>query len=96
MDELEHRLTAVEKLAGSNRHRLDEVEKRQDNLENLVSTVSTLANELGHVKGDVAEIKGNVQRLIEKPGRRWDAVVDKLIGLILAALVGFGLGQIGL
>ena len=41
--EIEHRLTAVEKLAGSNGHRLDDVEKRQADLGDLVSTVKVLA-----------------------------------------------------
>ena len=41
--ECEHRLTEVEERAKLNSHRLDEVEKRQDDLDELVSTVKVLA-----------------------------------------------------
>ena len=38
-NEIEHRLTEVEERSKSNTYRLAEVEKRQDNLDDLVSTV---------------------------------------------------------
>ena len=40
---IEHRLTEVEARAKSNTKRLDEVEKRQDDLDDLVTTVKVLA-----------------------------------------------------
>lgn len=40
---IEHRLTEVEARAKSNTKRLDEVEKRQDDLDGLVTTVKVLA-----------------------------------------------------
>ena len=85
--ELEHRLTANEKLAGSNRHRLDAVEERQGNLEKLVSAVDVLANRQETVETDVKEIKADVKVLTEKPGKRWDGIVDKLIWAVLAAVL---------
>ena len=51
--EMEHRVTAVEKLAGSNRHRLEDVEKRQDNLDELVKSVALFAQEQEYIKEDV-------------------------------------------
>lgn len=94
--ELEHRLTANEKLAGSNRHRLDAVEERQGNLEKLVSAVDVLANRQETVETDVKEIKADVKVLTEKPGKRWDGIVDKLIWAVLAAVLGFVLARIGI
>ena len=94
--ELEHRLTAAEKLAGSNRHRLDAVEERQGNLEKLVSAVDVLANRQETVETDVKEIKADVKVLTEKPGKRWDGIVDKLIWAVLAAVLGFVLARIGI
>ena len=62
MDELqiEHRVTAVEKLAGSNRHRLEDIEKRQDNLDELVASVAVFAKEQEHIQADVKEIKAQL------------------------------------
>lgn len=96
--DLEHekRLTEVEERAKSNSHRLDEVEKRQDNLDDLVSTVKILAVREENVETDVKEIKNDVKSLTNKSGQRWDRLVDKIILTIAAAIVGFILAQIGL
>ena len=94
--ELERRLTGATSEIKELWARLKRLESQQENINELVSTVATLANEMGHVKGDVEEIKGNVQSLLDQPGKRWNAIVDKLIWAVLAALVGFGLAQVGL
>ena len=92
----EHRLTEVEELAKSNSRRLDEVEKRQDDLDELVSTVKVLAVREENVETDVKEIKSDVKSLTNKPAQRWDRMVEKVIWAVVAAVVGFMLAQIGL
>ena len=92
----EHRLTEVEERAKSNSHRLDEVEKRQDDLDELVSTVKVLAVREENVETDVKEIKSDVKSLTNKPAQRWDRMVEKVIWTVVAAVVGFMLAQIGL
>lgn len=94
--ELEHRLTTVEKLAGSNRHRLDAVEERQSNLDKLVASVEVLATRQETVETDVKEIKSDVKALNEKPAKRWDSIVDKVVWALLAAGIGFILAQVGI
>ena len=91
MDELqmEHRVTAVEKLAGSNRHRLDDIEKRQDNLDELVKSVALFAQEQEYIKEDVKEIKADVKALTDKPAKRWDSLVDKLLLVAAGAFLGW-------
>lgn len=93
--EIEHRLTAVEDRTASNTHRLDEMEKRQDNLDDLVTTVKVLAVREEAVENDVKEIKSDVKSLTEKPGKRWDGLVDKIILTTAAAVVGFFLAHFG-
>ena len=92
----EHRLTEVEEWVKSNSHRLDEVEKRQDDLDELVSTVKVLAVREENVETDVKEIKSDVKSLTNKPAQRWDRMVEKVIWAVVAAVVGFMLAQIGL
>lgn len=94
--EHERRLTDVEARSHSNTKRLDELETRQGNLEELTSTVSVLATNQTHMEGDVKEIKADVKSLAAKPGKRWDEMVDKIIWAVLAAVVAFLLGRIGL
>lgn len=98
MDEknIEHRLTEVEERSKSNTHRLDELEKRQDNLEELTGTVKVLAVREENVEADVKEIKSDVKILTNKPAQRWDSLVDKIIWAVAAALIGFVLAKIGL
>lgn len=94
--EFEHRLTEVEERSKSNTHRLDEMERRQDNLDDLVTTVKVLADREERVEDDVKEIKNDVKSIKDKPGKRWDAIVDKIVWAVLAAIVAFVLGRIGL
>lgn len=94
--EIEHRLTEVESRSKSNTHRLDEMEKRQDDLDELVSTVKVLADREVRVENDVKEIKDDVKSIKQKPIKRWDSIVDKIILTIVAAIIGFLLAQLGL
>ena len=93
--EHERRLTEVENRSKSNAHRLDDVERRQDSLDELVGTVKVLANREETVENDVKEIKGDVKTLTNKPAKRWDSLVDKIILTIAAAIVGFILAKFG-
>ena len=92
----EHRLTEVEERAKTNSHRIDELSKKQDALNELVSTVKVLAIKEAQVESDVKEIKSDVKILTDKPGKRWDGLVDKIILTIAAAVIGFILAKIGL
>lgn len=96
--DLEHekRLTEVETRSKSNAHRLEEVEKRQDNLDKLVATVEVLAVKESNVENDVKEIKSDVKSLTNKSGQRWDGLVDKIILTLAAAVVGFLLSKLGM
>ena len=87
--EMEHRVTAMEKLAGSNRHRLEDIEKRQDNLDELVKTVALFAQEQEYIKEDVKEIKADVKALTDKPAKRWESLVDKLLLVAAGAFLGW-------
>ena len=92
----ERRLTEVESRSKSNMKRLDDMERRQDDLEALATSVSALAARDERVESDFKEIKADVKTLASKPGKRWDAIVDKLVWAVLAAMVAFILGRVGL
>ena len=94
--ENEHRLTSVEERAASNTRRIEDLEKRQDNLDDLVSTVKVLATREENVENNVKEIKADVKKLTDKPGKKWDSLSEKVILTVAAAIIGFILAQIGL
>lgn len=85
----EKRLTAVEDRAKSNTHRLEDVEKRQDNLDELVASVAVFAKEQEHIQQDVQEIKADVKALTDKPGKRWEGLVDKVLLVLAGAFVAW-------
>ncbi len=93
---IEHRLTEVEERVKSNTKSINELEKRQDDLDELVSTVKVLAVREENVESDVKEIKSDVKSLTNKPAKRWDDFVEKVIWLVAAAIIGFALAHIGL
>ena len=94
--EHERRLTEVEERCKSNSHRIDEVEKRQDNLDKLVTTVNVLATKEENIENTVDEVRSDVKTLLGKPAKRWDSLVEKIIMTIAAAIIGFIIARIGL
>lgn len=86
--EIEQRLTAAEERTKSNTHRLDDVEKRQDNLDAIVSAVAVMQKDIDYTKGDIQEIKTDVKTIMDKPGQNWDAAVKAIIAGIIGIVLG--------
>lgn len=95
--DLEHekRITEIESRAKSNTRRIDEMEKRQDDLDELVGTVKALAVKEERVESDVREIKNDVKSLANKPGQRWEGFVDKAIFTVVGTIIGYMLLKLG-
>ncbi len=93
---IEHRLTEVEDRSKSNQRRIEYLEQRQDNLEELTATVKGLAIKEENIEKTVDEIKGDVKNLTGKPGKRWDSLVEKVIAAIVLAFVGYMIAKLGL
>lgn len=79
-----------------NEERIENLETEQSALRELATSVATLATKLGVMEGNVKEIKTDVKNLSGKSGKRWDAMVDKIAWAVMAAVVAFVLGRIGL
>lgn len=85
-----------EQRSKSNAHRIDKLEEQQKQLSDLVSAVAVLAERQNQIGDDVNSIKREIKVLAEKPAKRWDGVVDKIISAIIAAIMGYALARIGL
>lgn len=90
------KLAETEARSKSNTKRIDELEKRQANLETLASSVQVMANEMEHVKKDVVEIKDGIKTIAEKPAKNWNKVVDIILSVIVTALITYILTGVGL
>lgn len=94
MDDVNVKIAELEARGKSNSHRLDNVEARQAEISELVTAMSVVKNEQSHIKSDVVEIKEDVKKLTDKPGKRWDGIVDKLIWLIISGAAGYLAAQL--
>lgn len=88
--------TTVEQRSKSNSHRIDQLEKQQENLEKLISAVAVIADKQTRLEADVGDIKKDIKTLTEKPGKRWENLIDKIVSILVAALMGYALARIGL
>ena len=89
----EHQL--IFDLAKSNKRRIDNLEEEQKELRNLTNAVSQMVVEQKNMRDDLAEMKNDVKQIREKPGKRWDGVVDKVIFTIVGASVAYLLAKGG-
>ena len=92
----ERRLTEVEERSKSNSHRLEAVEKKQNEFGDLVSSIKELAVREQNVENDVKEIKSDVKNLSGKSGKRWDSLADKIITTVATAIAVYFLAKFGL
>lgn len=85
--EIATKLTEVDQRGKANAHRIEDLEKRQGNLDSLVTSVAVIATRQTTMENDVTEIKGDVKSLTCKPGQRWDTLVEQVIWLVVAVVV---------
>lgn len=83
--EISVRLTENDERLHACRKRLEVVERRQDALDKLITAVEVLAVRQESVEDTVREIRTAVQSLTEKPGKRWEALIDRALYLLVGA-----------
>lgn len=76
--------------------RVEAMEKRQKDMEDLIASVAVLAQRMGTVERNISEVTVNVRALMEKPGKRWDGVVEKALLVVVGAVVAWLLSRIGI
>ena len=99
----EHRLTAVEDRSKSNTKRIDKLELESKALTDMAASMKVMAERQEHMgerqdsmAETVEKLDGKVDALEAKPGKRWESIVSEALKLLVAALIGFLLSQIGL
>lgn len=96
-EELAVKITDVDARCKSNTHRIGELTGQIDAVNRLATAVEVMATEQKHqtdtikeIKTDVANLDAKVETIEQKPAKRWDGLVDKIIygfvGAFVAAL----------
>ena len=95
-EEMTERLVEVEQRSKSNTHRLDAVERNQEALNSIATSVAVMAEQQKNISDKVDTIDAKVDTLESKPGKLWESLVDKLLfavaGAVLAWLAAGGPG----
>ena len=79
-----------------NEGRIKKLEGEHETLQQLATSVAVMAEQLKTMNTNVTNLTTKVDELEEKPAKRWDAIVDKIIWAVLAAVIACLLGRIGL
>ena len=79
-----------------NEGRIKKLESENAVLHQLATSVAVMAEQLKTMNNSVATLTGEVEELKDKPGKRWEGLVDKIIWAVAAALIGFALAKFGL
>ena len=86
----------MEDRAKSNTHRIEKLEASTEAINKLATSMEVMAERQEQVAESVDELDIKVTALDQKPIKRWDALADKIIWALLAAVIAFFLGRIGL
>ena len=99
-EEMAVKLAETEARSKSNTHRLDHLEKSTEAINRLATSVEVMAKEQKHQTEAIKEVKtdlsGKVEKIEAEPGNRWKTLVEKVILLVTAAVVGYILARVGL
>ena len=64
--------------------------------EALTNAVSQMVVEQKNMRDDLTEMKDDVKQIKEKPGKRWDMAAEKVLTLVIAAVVAWMLTRVGI
>lgn len=94
--EMEHRITAVEKLSKGNERRIGDLESDNKALLDLSTSVAVMAEQMKTMSSKVDSMDIAVKRLQSVPASRWEGLIKAAVTAIVAGLVGYALALAGL
>lgn len=88
-EEIAVKLTEVEQRGKSNTHRIDRMEKNQEALNRLATSVEVLATNIKNMAEKVDKIDGKVEQLEAVPSDRWRTLISCAISAGISAVITF-------
>ncbi len=79
-----------------NEGRIEKLESEHDILQKLATSVAVMAEQIKTMNCSVKTLTTKVENIENKPAKRWDGVVDKVILTAVAAVVGFIFAKLGM
>ena len=88
MDDLAVRLAEVDQRGKSNTHRIDDLEKRADTLQELTTSVKLLAANMERMASEQMKQGDRLTALEKQPGERWNSMTRTIFTSAQSTLSG--------
>lgn len=102
-EEIVKELAETTSRSKSNMHRLDKIEKDHEAINKLATSVAVMAKEQEGMRCDISDtaeavksVKAGIDEINGKAGKRWEAVVEKVILVIVGAVIAWVLARLGI
>ena len=79
-----------------NEGRIKKLESESAVLHQLATSVAVMAEQMKTMNSSVLTLTTEVEELRDKPGKRWDSLIDKIIWAVAGAVLAYVIAQIGL
>ena len=79
-----------------NEGRIKKLESESAVLHKLATSVAVMAEQLKTMNSSFMKLTTEVEELKDKPAKRWDGLVDKIIWAVAGAVLAYILASIGL
>lgn len=103
LEEIAVKVASLEQRSMSCIRRIEKLELQTEAVQKLAMAIERIAMEqsnqtkaIERIEKDVGKLDSKVDTLEKKPAKRWDSVVEKIIMLLIAAVMTFLLAKIGL
>lgn len=89
-------LVEADQRSKSNTHRLDKLEEQWEVLNKLAVSVEKMGINLATMDKTIQKLDAKVEEQEAKPGKRWEALVEKVVFLFVGAVAAYVFARIGL
>ena len=79
-----------------NEGRIKKLEGENAVLHQLATSVAVMAEQMKTMNQSVSTLTTEMEELRDKPGKRWDSLVDKIIWAVAGAVLAYIIAQMGL
>ena len=79
-----------------NEGRIKKLESESAVLHQLATSVAVMAEQMKTMNSSVLTLTTEVEELRDKPGKRWDSLIDKIIWAVAGAVLTYVLAKMGL
>ena len=79
-----------------NEGRIKKLESESVVLHQLATSVAVMAEQMKTMNTSVATLASEVEEMKDKPAKRWDNLVDKIIWAVAGAVLAYIIAKIGL